>query len=621
MGIKLLPEGVWSRIAAGEVVERPVSAVKEMVENSLDAGATRIRVKLWDGGRVRIVVEDDGCGIEFDELPLALTPHATSKLGKIEDLESILTLGYRGEALPSLAAVAKVEIRSRPGSAKSGGVIRAYEGRVTDHAEISCVPGTRVQVDEIFANLPARRKFLKSASGEMRRVATLLREYAICRPEVAFALDNDGRAVFSTDGGGDRRRAIEQLWGAEPKTRNAETSAGRINLECWWQPRSLGPMTGRNEIASFVNGRSVSDPVIKGAVSAAARELVGGWALFFSIDPSLVDVNIHPAKAEIRFRYPGEVFDAVKEAASKLGAEAPINVNTRQPENRDRGGWDFKSGPGSYFQSADADFTSPTKNAKDAKNSASPSPNAASFQARSLGSEVVRSGELFSRIEVPEFDFGGEHEKIAEEIREDERHGDVAYLGQLASGYLIFDAPNGLALVDPHAAHERVEFERIRRVRAAGDGESSYLSHPLLMPSPLPPTLRLEVEEKRELLESIGFAFETAEGGTRLTAVPYLASLSSFTKNAISPDALLRGVMATLREGGDKADLTELLWRSWAAAACREAIKVTAKLMPEEGLALWNDLHGCKQPFFCPHGRPTLLELSVDDLQKHFGRE
>ncbi|MCL2010241.1 MAG: DNA mismatch repair endonuclease MutL, partial [Synergistaceae bacterium] len=195
--IKLLPEGVWSRIAAGEVVERPVSAVKEMVENSLDAGSRRIRVKLWDGGRVRIVVEDDGCGIEFGELPLALTPHATSKIRGIEDLESILTLGYRGEALASLAAVAKVEIRSR-GAKGGGGVIRAYEGRVADHAETNCTPGTRVQVDEIFANLPARRKFLKSASGELRRVAALLREYAICRPEVAFALDNDGRPVFST---------------------------------------------------------------------------------------------------------------------------------------------------------------------------------------------------------------------------------------------------------------------------------------------------------------------------------------------------------------------------------------------------------------------------------------
>ena len=172
MSIKLLPEGVWSRIAAGEVVERPSSAVKEMIENSMDAGAKRIRVKLWDGGRVRIVVEDDGAGIAFDELPLALTRHATSKIDGIDDLEAIHTLGYRGEALASLAAVAKVEIRSRP-SVGNGGLIRAYEGRISDHVETNCSPGTRVQVDELFANLPARRKFLKSAAGELRRVASM----------------------------------------------------------------------------------------------------------------------------------------------------------------------------------------------------------------------------------------------------------------------------------------------------------------------------------------------------------------------------------------------------------------------------------------------------------------
>jgi len=608
--IKLLPEGVWSRIAAGEVVERPASAVKEMVENSLDAGAKRIRVRLWDGGRVRIVVEDDGCGIEFDELPLALAPHATSKIGGIEDLDAIRTLGYRGEALASLAAVAKIEIRSRAQNG-GGGVIRAYEGRIADHTETNCTPGTRVQADDIFANLPARRKFLKSASGELRRVAALLREYAICRPEVAFALDHDGRPVFSTDGGGDRRRAIEQLWGSEPKIQNVEASAGRIKLECWWQPRpgitDHKGIAGRNEIASFVNGRSVSDPVIKGAVSAAARELAGGWALLFSVDPSLVDVNIHPAKAEIRFRYPGDVFEAVKEAAAKLGAPASLSPASRSlaspaPVSRDRGGWDF----GADFRSG-GDSAGLSPKADNAYKSAS-------FQARGSENKVIRSGNLFARVEVPEFDFADDGE-IAEE------RGDVAYLGQLASGYLAFDLPDGLSVVDPHAAHERIAYERIKAAACeAGKADKKERSQPLLMPSPVPPTLQLEVEERREFLESMGFAFETADGGTRLTAVPYLASL---TNAVVSPDSILRGSIAILRER-EKTDpdgLMELLWRSWATMACREAVKVTTRLMPEEAMALWNDLYGCEQPFFCPHGRPTILKLSAADLRKHFGRE
>jgi len=622
--IKLLPEGVWSRIAAGEVVERPASAVKEMVENSLDAGAKRIRVRLWDGGRVRIVVEDDGCGIEFDELPLALAPHATSKIGSIEDLEAIRTLGYRGEALASLAAVAKIEIRSR-GKNGGGGVIRAYEGRVADHVKTNCTPGTRVQADEIFANLPARRKFLKSASGELRRVAALLREYAICRPEVAFALEHDGRPVFSTDGGGDRRRAIEQLWGSEPKIQNVEASAGRIKLECWWQPRpgiaANKGMGSRNEIASFVNGRSVSDPVIKGAVGAAARELAGGWALLFSVDPSLVDVNIHPAKAEIRFRYPGEVFEAVREAASKLGAPASLATASLAPVNRslvspapvrqDRGGWNF----GADFRSA-GDSVGPSPKADNAYKSAP-------FQARGSENEVIRSGSHFTRVEVPEFDFEDCGE-IAEKDREEhdgrEEFNEVAFLGQLASGYLIFDSPDGLSVVDPHAAHERVAYERIKA--AAGEIGKKDRSQLLLMPSPVPPTLQLEVEERREFLESLGFAFETADGGMRLTAVPYLAGLTGLAKATVSQDALLRGSIAALREvEDDRAGLMKLLWRDWATMACREAVKVTTRLMPEEGLTLWNDLHGCEQPFFCPHGRPTILRLSAADLRKHFDRE
>lgn len=612
VGIKLLPEGVWSRIAAGEVVERPSSAVKEMIENSMDAGAKRIRVKLWDGGRVRIVVEDDGSGIAFDDLPLALTRHATSKIDGIDDLEAIHTLGYRGEALASLAAVAKVEIRSRPPEG-GGGLIRAYEGRISDHVETNCSLGTRVQVDELFVNLPARRKFLKSAAGELRRVATLLREYAICRPEVAFALEHDGRSVFSTDGGGERRRAIEQLWGAEPEIVTANASTGRIALECWWQPRQ-----GRNDISSFVNGRSVSDPLVKGAVAAAARELVGGWALFFSIDPALIDVNIHPAKAEIRFRYPGEVFDVVKEVAAHLGGRAPVYVREGQTlstgsswSGRQAVGGAGPKAPSQPSREGGWDFRDPT-------------PPESAFCSSSQPFQVRPPDRFFGRVEVPDFDFGpmqdaSDSVPLVDDAAYTADYGDIStpadpldgvtYLGQLRSGYLVFDTPDGAAIVDPHAAHERVAFERIRMaVKEGGRAQA------LLMPVPLPPTLQLEAEEKEELLKSVGFVLDRVDGGLQLTSVPYIAVVNT------PPEVLLRGSLAALRDGGD-AEPTELLWRSWATMACKEAVKVTTKLRPEEAMILWRDLHECQQPFFCPHGRPTILELSGDELLKHFGRE
>ncbi len=624
--IRELPESVWARIAAGEVVERPASAVKEMVENALDAGARRIRVRLWDGGRLRIVVEDDGCGIALDDLPLALTPHATSKIGGIEDLEAIRTLGYRGEALASLTAVATVEIRSRPedGTDGTGGLIRASEGRVSEHTAVNCTAGTRVQVDELFGNLPARRKFLKSAAGELRRAALLMREYAICRPDVSFVLEHDGREVLSTDGSGDRRRAIERLWGPEPAVQTVRSEAGHLSLECWWQPRQ-----GRNDIAAFVNGRAVTDPVVKGAVSAAARELIGNWALLLSIDPSLVDVNIHPAKAEIRFRYPGEVFEAVREAAALLGGPAPVTV-------RDGRTWSTDSAPpGGAAVTRAAAISREGWGFRD--DFSSPSPPRVSERARTSeprGTSGPSFASPFSRIEPPPFgpepakdavrrksaeppvagtslrsldSEGPKDAAVPDPISDPIPDSDVVFMGQMGSGYLVFDAPDGLVLVDPHAAHERVGYERIRA--AAGEGRVQ----PLLVPVPLPPTLALEAEEHREALVRFGFELEDCDGGTRLRSVPSVGG-------AVEPEALLRGSLGALKEERD-GDAAELLWRTWATMACKAAVKLTTRLSREEALVLWRDLHACAQPYFCPHGRPTVLRIDTAQLVGHFGRE
>ena len=595
--IRALPEGVWTRIAAGEVVERPASAVKELVENALDAGARRVRVRLWDGGRLRIVVEDDGCGIGFEDLPLALLPHATSKLRDIEDLESIRTLGYRGEALASLAAVADLEIRSRP-EGGAGGLIRASGGRVTEHVAAACAPGTRVQADELFKELPARRKFMKSAAGELRRAASVMREYAVARPDVSFALEHDGREVLATDGAGDRRRVLERLWGAEPPIQTAEAEAGHLSLVAWLQSRQ-----GRSDVMAFVNGRAVNDPVVKGAVTAAARELTGNWALFLSLDPSLVDVNIHPAKAEVRFRYAGEVFEAVREAAGKLGAPAPLTFPPAGAPALGTGsraavmerGWSFREGP--------------------APRPAAPRPTPPPASSPPL--------PPFSRVEPP--DFGGADRPEAEppaaptpwrerveprpEPVGDPTEDAPAYMGQTSQGYLVFDAPDGLVLMDPHAAHERVGYERIRD-RAMGEAAVQKL----LLPTPLPPTLALEAEEYRAALEAAGFSLESHEGGLRLAAVPALPD------GAPEPEALLRASLAALK-GDRDGDAKELLWRTWATMACKAAVKLTTALAPAEALALWRDLHRCVQPFHCPHGRPTMLVLGPEELLRRFGRE
>ena len=604
--IRELPEGVWTRIAAGEVVERPASAVKELVENALDAGAKRVRVRLWDGGRLRIVVEDDGCGIAFEDLPLALTPHATSKITGVEDLDSIRTLGYRGEALASLTAVARVEIRSRAAGRETGGMIRASEGRAAEPVPVSCPPGTRVQVDELFGNLPARRKFLKSAAGELRRAAVFLREYAVCRPDVAFTLDHDGREVFSTDGAGDTLRVLTRLWGTPPDIRTAKAASGHLSLECWQQSRpGVRGATTRSDIMAFVNGRAVNDPAVKGAVAAAARETAGNWALFLTLDPSLVDVNIHPAKAEVRFRYPGEVFEAVREAAAQFGGpvslsvdaglDSPVSsVSTARATTVARG-WDFRDGP------------KPPVSSPHAARPAGP--------ARRFSEEPPPSRSPFSRIEPPPFD--GSPGPISQPLQPvlpvtEGPGGDTPVcMGQSSGGYLVFDAPEGLVLMDPHAAHERVEYERIR-ARMSGGGEAAV--QPLLVPVPLPPTLALEAEEYQDALRGAGFGLEMKEGGVWLTAVP------SLSVGASEPETLLRSSLAALRAGHD-GGAREILWRAWATMACKAAVKLTTELSRDEGLTLWRDLHACEQPFSCPHGRPTLLTLKNADLVKHFGRE
>lgn len=561
--IKALPENVWLKIAAGEVVERPASAVKELVENSLDAKSKRIKVKLYDGGRLRIIVEDDGTGIEFEDLPLALAYHATSKIALIEDLESINTLGYRGEALASLAAVADVEIRSRQHGTETGGLIRAHDGKISEHMRINCAYGTRVQVENLFSGLPARRKFLKSASGELRRAAVFLREYAVCNPDISFMLEHDSKNIFQTDGTGSRERVLLKLWDEGTEIQNVNISCAHLNLECWFQSRA-GISTGRNEIISFVNQRAVNDPVIKSAVSQAARELSGNWALFFTLDPSLVDVNIHPAKSEVRFRYSTEIYEALRKTVNLLGSPAKLPEIIQAPE-RNNNGWNFKDSAGKI-------------------------------------KSVINNSERSINFTRPENNI------FLDEINSSEP--EINYLGQSSGGYLVYDDKEGIVLIDPHAAHERINYERIK-----SNADSTENIQKLLVPVLLHPTLALDAAEYEAALKNSGFEIENTERGTELKAIPAISDSADF-----EPEALLRASLSALKRNHD-GDTRDILWRTWATMACKASIKLTTKISAQEAIILWRRLHECKQPFVCPHGRPTVIEIKNSDLQKRFGRE
>ena len=570
MPIKNLSQDVWSKIAAGEVIERPVSAVKELVENSIDAGANNINISLQDGGRLRIIIEDNGAGIEFNELPLAIEYHATSKIQTIEDLENVMTLGYRGEALASLTAVANLEITSKIKNSPNGGVIKTFNGRVIKHAQVNCNNGTRIQIDDLFGTLPARRKFLKSASGELKRCANLVREYAICRPDIIFTLENDGKMIFSTDGSGDRRRVLEKLWNAESEIQCVQIKTQHMNLECWFQAKY-----GRNDVTAFVNSRAVNDNTIKTAVNSAARDMNGNWALLFSLEPSLVDVNIHPAKAEVRFRYPSEIYEALKLATYNIGA--PQNIFTEQKHEQEHE--HEKSEPLKFSSASPYKYDTPKK-----------------FQDNNYESKQSKS--FIKPVQKNLFDT---------EISQPQSQ--IIYLGQTMTGYLIFDKPDEIILIDPHAAHERINYERIKNIASQNENTQK-----LLLPVLLHPTLALEVQEYLKELNDNGFEIENTSGGLSLNGIP--AAVSEIEE----PEILLRISLAALRENHD-GDIKNLLWRTWATQACKMSVKLTNQLSRYEAVELWRKLNECEQPFTCPHGRPTILKISRQDLAKHFGRE
>ena len=598
--IKSLLQDVWSKIAAGEVVERPASAVKELVENSIDAGANQITVSLTDGGRLKIVVDDNGMGIAFDELPLAIEYHATSKIQNVEDLEKIATLGYRGEALASLVAVADVEIISKMAGSEMGGVIKTLNGKIIQHEQLNCNKGTRVQIDNLFGTLPARRKFLKSATGELKRCASLIREYAICRPDIIFTLENDGKIILSTDGSGEKKRVLEKLWGNDAEIQCVKSKTAHLNLECWFQSKY-----GRKDITAFVNSRAVNDNAIKTAVNSAARDLNGNWALFFTLEPSLVDVNIHPTKAEVRFRYPSEIYEAVKIASSNLGSVPKFITG----EHENFAGDISNSKTGNNFSRSD--FNSNAENFSRPKSNLSPGRffNASNNFHKPANSSNAR--DYFEPVKkIPaQKDFFSDLNQTVSENLQTETQTQIKYLGQISSGYLIFDTPDELVIIDPHAAHERINYERIKNIAA----KSENVQH-LLIPVLLHPTLALETQEYINELNRNGFEIENTSNGLALKGVP--AAVSEF----FEPDVLLRMSLNALRQNQD-GDIKNILWRTWATQACKMSVKLTSEISSHEALILWQKLNECEQPFTCPHGRPVALKISSQDFAKHFGRE
>jgi len=583
MPIHLLPSEVASQIAAGEVVERPASVIKELLENALDAKASQVSIHVEGAGKRLVEIADNGCGIPAAELALALERHATSKLERADDLFRIATLGFRGEALASIGSVARLTLTSRPAAAEGGARLRVEGGHVGQLELVGAPVGTVVRVEDLFYNVPARLKFLKQDATERRHIDELVTRYALAYPHVRFHLHQDGRPALMTSGNGDRREVLATLYGVDIARQMLEVISEEDGLRVtgFISPTSL-TRSNRREIIFFVNGRPVQDASLSAALMQAYHTLlmVGRYPLaakFLEIDPEAVDVNVHPTKAEVRFRSGDQVFRGVQRAVRRaLLAHNPL------PE----------VSPGFAWSSAAA--------------STRPSPQPG------LDWGMV-SAEQQATSSMPELPPPQGPIQPVQPALPGTRMPLLRLVGQVASAYLVAEGPDGLYLIDQHAAHERILFERFMALRA--QSPNGIPAQSLLEPQAveLPPASARLVEDQMEALNDLGFKVEPFGRGTFLVrAIPALLA-------GMNPAAALAVLVEDFEE--DETPLQAEVEARIVARVCkRAAVKAGKILSGEEQRTLLADLEACQSPRTCPHGRPTMILLSVDLLERQFGR-
>ena len=609
MPIRLLSSEVASQIAAGEVVERPASVVKELLENSLDAGTRSITITIEDAGKKLIEVADDGSGIPSAELELAVSRHATSKLVRSDDLFSISTLGFRGEALAAIGSVSRMIITSRVKDENEGARLRVEGGRPGKPSKVGTTVGTTVRVEDLFYNVPARLKFLKADVTERRAIDALVTRYALAYPDKRFKLSDGKNTILQTTGDGDRRAILAALYGVDVAKQMLEIMLEEegARLTGFISPTSL-TRSNRKEITFFINGRWVHDASLNMALLQAYHTLlmVGRYpltALFLEIHPEEVDVNVHPAKAEVRFRNQDKVFSFVQRSARKaLLAYSPVpnvaaslwgTARTAPGETTRQVGIDWSIAHDEQF------LETGDSQALDQAQDKSPGSNL-QFSTRNPQSPVTPPSTASPVAGIPL----------------------LRLIGQIGATYLVAEGPDGLYLVDQHAAHERVLFEKLMTLRhgfasqdGAGHAMKNIPSQSLLTPVVLtlpPQSANLLITQLPALQH---FGFDVEEFGLNIFQVRAMPALFMGS----DPSAALRALVEDFEE--DETPLQNEIEAKLAARVCkRMAVKAGQALSNEEQRALLTDLEACDSPRTCPHGRPTMIHLSVDMLERQFGR-
>jgi DNA mismatch repair protein MutL len=580
--ISLLPSDLANQIAAGEVIERPASVVKELIENAIDAGARRLHVYVELGGKRLVRVEDDGEGMGPEDARLSLERHATSKIARADDLAAIHTLGFRGEALPSIASVSHFVLRTRLRGDLAGTEIRVNGGAIASVQETGCAEGTSIDVGDLFYNLPARRKFLKTDTGETTQASRVVTQFALGYPEIGFSLASGPRTLFQWPAVASFEDRIYQIFGERPDLVPVGKSLSGLTITGYVAALAeQGPTRGSQTV--FVNRRIVKDRTIAHAVidaysSASIKERSPEIHLFLELPADRVDVNVHPTKAEVRFRDQSFIHEAVKHAVSDAIGKGAVPA--------------LQLLPSTYRESGPTNQSIP---------------------------DLLRGGRYPSRWAIP-----GSEEVTAglqagtaldAEAGPALTSSDIKPmmpLGQFRDTFIIAVDQDGIAIIDQHVAHERVLFERVMEGLSSGRLESQRLLEPQLVE--LSPEGRQALMSHQEDLDRLGFGIEEFGGATlRMTAVPSVLR----REDAVSALRALAEDLEGLNRGGE---VGEALRRIAATTACHAAVKANYPLTHEKMLHILEELRRTAYSTVCPHGRPVMLRLTRREVEKNFQR-
>jgi len=611
--IRLLSETVASQVAAGEVVERPASVVKELLENSIDAGARKIDIIIRRGGISLIRVIDDGCGMDRDDALLSLERHATSKIRSAADLEAVATLGFRGEALPSIASVSRFRLTTREPHAIAGTEIVVNGGKLDVVRDGGEAPGTQVEVRSLFYNLPARRKFLRSQSTESRNIEHQIHLQAIGHPHTAFSLLRDDRMLFQLPAAAMLTDRIRDLYGAELVQRLVDvagTSSGSIRISGFVGQAGLSRQT-RGQQLVFVNGRAIESSLVTAAIregyhTALMKGQYPVTFLFLGLDPGAVDVNVHPAKREVRFRDPTAVREAMVRCIHETleAGRAAWQERFRAPPTPALGDA-TKAAPGLRLQS---EVPAPEESHRELPY-VSPAVGGGvdSGQARSL--DVI--GQT-PRLQGSRVDSASEALALQQRANRGTQQ-EFQIIGVLSKLYVLMENADGLVLVDQHAAHERILFEELRRRME----EQGVPTQKLLLPQTfnVPPRDADWIDRNLSVLQRMGIGIESFGPNTfKIDSVPSFLNVSDTAQ-------FMRKVIDDLNSAGNSTSAMRLGEEMIAKSVCRHAVKANDPLRYPEVEKLIRDLLDCDLPYCCPHGRPTMIQISLSELEKKFGRK